>query len=64
MGAYKELVIDIADTMYQISRDLNEASESGDFDEMKQSRTTSRMFRMLRNQNGVEINGRLQRVGN
>ena len=37
MGAYKELVIDIADTMYQISRDLNEASESGDFDEMKQS---------------------------
>ena len=37
MGAMKSLVIDIADTMYQISRDLNEASESGDFDEMKQS---------------------------
>ena len=37
MGAMKALVIDIADTMYQISRDLNEASESGDFDEMKQS---------------------------
>jgi len=37
MGAYKELVIDIADTMYQISRDLNEASESGDFDEFKQA---------------------------
>jgi len=37
MGAYKELVIDIADTMYQISRDLNEASESSDFDEMKQA---------------------------
>ena len=29
--------IDIADTMYQISRDINTASESGDFDEMKQS---------------------------
>jgi hypothetical protein len=37
MGAYKELVIDIADTMYQISRDLNEASECGDLDEMKQA---------------------------
>ena len=37
MGAYKELVIDIADTMYQISRDLNTASESGDFDEFKQA---------------------------
>ncbi len=37
MGAYKELVIDIADTMYQISRDLNTASESGDFDVMKES---------------------------
>jgi hypothetical protein len=37
MGAMKSLVIDIADTMYQISRDLNEASESSDFDEMKQS---------------------------
>lgn len=34
MGAMKSLVIDIADTMYQISRDLNEASESSDFDEM------------------------------
>ncbi len=33
----KSLVIDIADTMYQISRDLNEASETSDFDEMKQS---------------------------
>jgi hypothetical protein len=37
MGAMKNLVIDIADTMYQISRDLNEASETSDFDEMKQS---------------------------
>jgi len=37
MGAYKALVTDIADTMYQISRDLNEASETADFDEMKQS---------------------------
>ena len=37
MGAYKNLVIDIADTMYQISRDLNTASESGDFDVMKES---------------------------
>ena len=37
MGAMKNLVIDIADTMYQISRDLNTASESGDFDLMKQS---------------------------
>ncbi len=37
MGAMKSLVIDIADTMYQISRDLNTASESSDFDEMKQS---------------------------
>jgi hypothetical protein len=37
MGAYKELVIDIADTMFQISRDLNNASESGDFDVMKES---------------------------
>jgi hypothetical protein len=37
MGAMKSLVIDIADTMYQISRDLNEASESSDFDEMKQA---------------------------
>jgi len=37
MGAMKSLVIDIADTMYQISRDLNEASETSDFDEMKQS---------------------------
>ena len=37
MGAYKALVIDIADTMYQISRDLNDASESGDFDVMKQA---------------------------
>lgn len=37
MGAYKELVINVADNMYQISRDLNYASESGDFDEMKQS---------------------------
>jgi hypothetical protein len=37
MGAMKSLVIDIADTMYQISRDLNEASESSNFDEMKQS---------------------------
>ena len=40
MGAMKNLVIDIADTMYQISRDLNEASESGDFDKMKQSQQT------------------------
>ncbi len=37
MGAYKELVIDIADTMFQISRDLDEASKSGDFDVMKES---------------------------
>lgn len=37
MGAMKSLVIDIADTMYQISRDLNTASESGDFDVMKQA---------------------------
>ena len=37
MGAYKNLVIDIADTMYNISRDLNQASETSDFDEMKQS---------------------------
>ena len=37
MGAMKSLVIDIADTMYQISRDLNDASESGDFDVMKQA---------------------------
>ena len=37
MGAYKNLVIDIADTMYNISRDLNHASETSDFDEMKQS---------------------------
>jgi len=36
MGAYKELVIDIADTMYQISRDLNTASETGDFDVMEE----------------------------
>lgn len=35
MGAMKSLVIDIADTMYQISRDLNDASETSDFDEMK-----------------------------
>ena len=33
----KNLVIDIADTMYQISRDLNQASETSDFDEMKRS---------------------------
>jgi hypothetical protein len=37
MGAMKNLVIDVADNMYGISRDLNFASESGDFDEMKQS---------------------------
>lgn len=37
MGAMKNLVIDIADTMYQISRDLNQASETSDFDEMKRS---------------------------
>jgi uncharacterized protein (DUF488 family) len=37
MGAYKNLVIDIADVMYKISCDINTASESGDFDEMKQS---------------------------
>ena len=33
----KNLVIDVASNMYGISRDLNTASESGDFDEMKQS---------------------------
>jgi hypothetical protein len=37
MGAYKNLVIDIADVMYKISCDINNASELGDFDEMKQS---------------------------
>mgnify|MGYP007100059382 CR=1 FL=1 len=37
MGAMKNLVIDIADTMYQISRDLNDASETSDFDVMKQA---------------------------
>jgi len=37
MGAYKNLVIEVADNMYQISRDLNQASETSDFDEMKRS---------------------------
>jgi hypothetical protein len=37
MGAMKNLVIEVADNMYQISRDINTASESGDFEEMKQS---------------------------
>jgi hypothetical protein len=37
MGAMKNLVIEVADNMYAISRDINTASESGDFDEMKQS---------------------------
>ena len=37
MGAMKNLVIDAGDTLYQISRDLNNASECGNPDEMKQS---------------------------
>jgi hypothetical protein len=37
MGAMKNLVIDAGDTLYQISRDLNNASECGDLDEMKQA---------------------------
>ena len=37
MGAMKNLVIEVADNMYAISRDINTASESGDFEEMKQS---------------------------
>jgi hypothetical protein len=37
MGAMKNLVIDAGDTLYQISRDLNSASECGDLDEMKQA---------------------------
>jgi hypothetical protein len=37
MGAMKNLVIEVADNMYQISRDLNQASETSDFDEMKRS---------------------------
>lgn len=35
MGAMKNLVIDAGDTLHQISRDLNNASECGDLDEMK-----------------------------
>jgi uncharacterized protein (DUF488 family) len=37
MGAMKNLMIDASSEIYNISRDLNTASESGDFDEMKQS---------------------------
>lgn len=35
MGAMKNLMIDASDQLYQISRDLNEASETADLDEMK-----------------------------
>jgi hypothetical protein len=37
MGAVKNLMIDASSEIYNISRDLNTASESGDFEEMKQS---------------------------
>jgi len=37
MGAMKNLMIDASSEIYNISRDLNTASESGDFDEMKQA---------------------------
>jgi hypothetical protein len=37
MGAMKNLMIDASSEIYNISRDLNTASESGDFEEMKQS---------------------------
>jgi len=37
MGAMKELLIDASSNIYKISIDLEQASESGDFDEMKQS---------------------------
>ena len=37
MGAMKNLMIDASDQLYQISRDLNEASETADLDEMKQA---------------------------
>jgi hypothetical protein len=37
MGAMKNLMIDASSEIYNISRDLNTASESGDFNEMKQS---------------------------
>ncbi len=33
----KNLMIDASSEIYNISRDLNTASESGDFEEMKQS---------------------------
>jgi type VI protein secretion system component VasF len=35
MGAYKNLMIDIASEMYNISKELNNASENADIDEMK-----------------------------
>ena len=35
MGAMKNLMIDASDQLYIISRDLNEASETADLDEMK-----------------------------
>jgi hypothetical protein len=37
MGAIKNLMIDASSEIYNISGDLNTASESGDFEEMKQS---------------------------
>ena len=37
MGAMKNLLIDAHTEIYNISRDLNNASECGDLDEMKQA---------------------------
>lgn len=37
MGAMKTLLMDVHTNIYEISRDLNNASECGDFDEMKQA---------------------------
>ena len=37
MGAMKNLLIDVNEQVYKISLDLNQASESGDLDLMKQA---------------------------
>ena len=37
MGAMKNLMIDASDQLFIISRDLDEASQTADLDEMKQA---------------------------
>lgn len=37
MGAMKNLLMDVNEQVYKISLDLNQASESGDLDLMKQA---------------------------